>query len=190
MSKTEVAKPLIQGMKRRPDAVHSAAEAIHKMMEAGSPEIVLQSIQSGLVKFLLQLLESPLSEVEKPSATKAVIAETLKLMAKDLANGENVCKEFHDSLVIICYLIVFVFVIQVNEILSNSKVWSAYKDQKHDLFITENTVAGYLTAGSMGGVAGYLTAGSGLTTGGTSAMSSPPPLLAPPADVEDKDDDD
>ena len=90
MSKTSVAKPLIIGMKRRPDSVHSAVEAINKMMEKGSPEIVLQSIQAGLVKYLLALLESSLTEVEKPSATKAVIAETLKLMAKDLANGENV----------------------------------------------------------------------------------------------------
>ena len=94
MSKTAVAKPLIIGMKRRPDAVHSAVEAINKMMEKGSPEIVLQSLQSGLVKYLLGLLESSLSEVEKPSATKAVIAETLKMMAKDLASGENVSSFF------------------------------------------------------------------------------------------------
>ncbi len=77
-------------MKRRPDCVHSAVEAIHKMMEKGSPEIVLQSLQAGLVKYLISLLESSLTEVEKPSATKAVIAETLKLMAKDLACGDNV----------------------------------------------------------------------------------------------------
>jgi len=33
----------------------------------------------------------------------------------------------------------------VNEILSRSSVWSAFKDQKHDLFISESQTAGYLT---------------------------------------------
>lgn len=34
---------------------------------------------------------------------------------------------------------------QVNEILAKSSVWSAFKDQKHDLFISESQTAGYLT---------------------------------------------
>lgn len=76
----------------------------------------------------------------------------------------------------------------MSEILNDSRVWLSYKDQKHDLFITENTVSGYLTAGSMGGVAGYITAGSGLSSGGP--LSSPPPLQGPPADLDGKDDDD
>ena len=44
-----------------------------------------------LVPYLLQLLESPLVECDKPSATKALIAESLKAMTKDLALGEKVC---------------------------------------------------------------------------------------------------
>lgn len=43
-----------------------------------------------LVSFLLELLESPLIECDKPSATKALIAESLKAMAQDLTNGEKV----------------------------------------------------------------------------------------------------
>ena len=43
-----------------------------------------------LIPFLLKLLEDPLSECDKPSAAKALIAESLKNMAKDLANGERV----------------------------------------------------------------------------------------------------
>lgn len=35
--------------------------------------------------------------------------------------------------------------LQVNEILSRSTVWSAFKDQKHDLFISDSQTAGYLT---------------------------------------------
>lgn len=90
MAKLEVMKPLIAAMKRRPDCVHLAAESISKMMEESCSDLVLQALQDGLVQYLLQLLESPLTEVDKPSATKAIIAESLKLMAKDLANGERV----------------------------------------------------------------------------------------------------
>ena len=49
-----------------------------------------QAINAELIPFLLGLLERDLVECDKPSATKAVIAESLKLMAKDLANGEKV----------------------------------------------------------------------------------------------------
>ena len=73
-------------------------------------------------------------------------------------------------------------VIQVNELLDGSKVWSAYKDQKHDLFITNAPTAGYLT-GPVSGVAGYLTAGP--SGGGASSMSTPPPLKEPPEDTDD-----
>ena len=62
------------------------------MMEEGSPELVAQALDQGMVSYLLELLDSPLTEVDKPSATKAIIAESLKLMAKDLANGERVSK--------------------------------------------------------------------------------------------------
>ncbi len=47
-------------------------------------------MNAELIPFLLKLLEDPLSECDKPSATKALIAESLKNMAKDLANGERV----------------------------------------------------------------------------------------------------
>jgi DnaJ family protein C protein 13 len=79
-------------------------------------------------------------------------------MAKDLANGEKIL-----------------------EMLNSSPVWSAYKDQKHDLFISSTPVAGYLT-GPTSGIAGYLTAGS------TSAPppSAPPPLTSePPEETAD-----
>ncbi len=51
---------------------------------------VCQAVNGELVPFLLELLESPLTECDKPSATKALIAESLKAMAQDLANGEKV----------------------------------------------------------------------------------------------------
>lgn len=59
--------------------------------------------------------------------------------------------------------------------LEASPVWSAYRDQKHDLFISSAPVAGYLTGGvGVGGVAGYLTAGSMVSS--TPALTAPPPL--------------
>lgn len=47
-------------------------------------------MNAELVGYLLELLESPLTKCDKPSATKAIIAESLKAMARDLANGEKV----------------------------------------------------------------------------------------------------
>lgn len=38
-----------------------------------------------------------------------------------------------------------IVLLQVNEILSRSTVWSAFKDQKHDLFISESQTAGFLS---------------------------------------------
>ncbi len=75
---------------------------------------------------------------------------------------------------------------QILEVLEKSPVWSAYKDQKHDLFLTNTTVSGYLTGPS--GVAGYLTAGS--SSSANNANSSAPPPLEPPDDTPAGDDDD
>ncbi len=75
---------------------------------------------------------------------------------------------------------------QILEILEKSPVWSAYKDQKHDLFLSNTTVSGYLTGPS--GVAGYLTAGS--SSSANNANSSAPPPLEPPEDTPTGDDDD
>ncbi|CAB1349571.1 unnamed protein product, partial [Coregonus sp. 'balchen'] len=100
-----------------------------------------------LVPYLLRLLEGiGLETLDNPSATKAQIVKALKSMTRSLQYGE-----------------------QVNEILARSTVWSAFKDQKHDLFISESQTAGYLTGP---GVAGYLTAG----TGSTVLPSVPPPV--------------
>ena len=54
--------------------------------------VCVQAINADLVPYLLELLERDLIDCDKPSATKAIIAESLKLMAKDLANGEKVCE--------------------------------------------------------------------------------------------------
>jgi len=45
---------------------------------------------------------------------------------------------------------------QVGQILDESTVWNTYRDQKHDLFITNQSVRGYLT-GPVTATKGYLT---------------------------------
>ena len=67
--------------------------------------------------------------------------------------------------------------------LDASPVWSAYKDQKHDLFLSNTGISGYLTGPT--GVAGYLTAGSS-----SGSSNAPPPLKSePPEDTPDEGED-
>ena len=65
-------------------------------------------------------------------------------------------------------------------------MWSEYKEQKHDLFLTNTQTAGYLTGPV--GVAGYLTAGPSTTAGTMSGL--PPPLEPPPDNTDTANDDD
>ncbi|KAK2499613.1 hypothetical protein MC885_004710, partial [Smutsia gigantea] len=150
MASLETIGPLMNGMKKRPDTVGLACEAINRMFQKEQSELVAQALKADLVPYLLKLLEGiGLENLDSPSATKAQIVKALKVMTRSLQHGE-----------------------QVNEILSRSSVWSAFKDQKHDLFISESQTAGYLTGP---GVAGYLTAGTS-----SSVMSN----LPPPVDHE------
>ena len=66
---------------------------------------------------------------------------------------------------------------QVSGLLSGSTIWSQYESQKHDLFIEDKPVAGYLT--SQPATAGYLTMNR-------QAMPSVPP----PIETNDNNDND
>uniref|UniRef100_A0A8D2LVZ6 DnaJ heat shock protein family (Hsp40) member C13 n=1 Tax=Varanus komodoensis TaxID=61221 RepID=A0A8D2LVZ6_VARKO len=150
MAALETICPLMNGMKKRPDTIGIACEALNRMFQKEQNDLVVQALKADLVPYLLKLLEGVgLENLESPSATKAQIVKALKSMTRSLQHGE-----------------------QVNEILSRSSVWSAFKDQKHDLFISETQTAGYLTGP---GVAGYLTAGQ---------SSSVLPSVPPPVDHE------
>ena len=63
--------------------------------------------------------------------------------------------------------------LQVTTILEESKTWAVFKEQKHDLFIKNTQVAGYLTGPTVG-VAGYLTAGPSATLGSNPPTTEPP----------------
>ncbi|KAJ3611304.1 hypothetical protein NHX12_021320 [Muraenolepis orangiensis] len=145
LSDNETIGPLMSGMRSRADMTGLACEALNRMFQKEQTDLVAQALRVELVPYLLKLLEGVGPEM-LGNATKAQIVKALKSMTCSLQYGE-----------------------QVNEILARSSVWSAYKDQKHDLFITESQTAGYLTGP---GVAGYLTAG----TGSTAMPDAPPPV--------------
>ncbi|XP_059801619.1 dnaJ homolog subfamily C member 13 isoform X4 [Hypanus sabinus] len=154
MAVLETIGPLMNGMKVRSDMIGLASESLNRMFQKEQTDLVAQGLKMELVPYLLQLLEGiGLESVENPAATKAQIVNALKSMTRSLQYGE-----------------------QVNEILCRSSVWSAFKDQKHDLFISESQAAGYLTGP---GIAGYLTSGT------ISAVipSGPPPVDSEVYDV-------
>ncbi|XP_054167917.1 dnaJ homolog subfamily C member 13-like [Oppia nitens] len=124
-----------------------SCETLSKLFEIDSiDELVSQAIKIELIHYLLKLLDTKQSQHN--SSTKAQIVQILKSMLKSNAFGQ-----------------------QVNDLLDKSVVWSEYRDQKHDLFITNTQISGYLT-GSTVQTAGYLTQGTSVN----SMPSSPPPL--------------
>ncbi|XP_076821267.1 dnaJ homolog subfamily C member 13-like isoform X2 [Clavelina lepadiformis] len=132
---TDCIKPLMNAMKSRPDQADRACEALHHMFAKDqSPQLMSQVMKTGLIPYLLHLLEgSSLRGVKNVQSVKAQIVKSLKAMMRSMEFGERIQKE-----------------------LEGSSVWAAYKDQMHDLFISDAPVAGYLTGGPT--VAGYLTA--------------------------------
>jgi DnaJ family protein C protein 13 len=89
------------------------------------PHSITQALEADMVQYLLGLLEGRLEALENPAMTKAQIVKALKAMRRSLVHGDRVAA-----------------------ILNKSPVWSEYKDQRHDLFITSTHTAGYLTGNS------------------------------------------
>ncbi|XP_056011194.1 dnaJ homolog subfamily C member 13-like isoform X2 [Ostrea edulis] len=148
MAQVECISAVMVGMKARRDQIALAAETLYKLFDKGEEELVSQAIKTDLVPFLLKLLEGGLETLDKPAATKAQIVKALKSMQRSFQFGE-----------------------QITNILDKSPVWREYKDQKHDLFISDTPIAGYLTGPTGPSVAGYLTAGTRSTM-----PDRPPPV--------------
>ncbi|KAL3854398.1 hypothetical protein ACJMK2_013668 [Sinanodonta woodiana] len=148
MAQVECIAPIKVAMKLRRDMIALAAEALCKMFERGEEELVSQALKADLVPFLLRILEAGLEVIDNPASTKAQIVKALKAMQRSLLYGE-----------------------QISGILDKSQVWKDYRDQRHDLFISDRPIAGYLTGPTGPSVAGYLTAGSR-----TTLPDAPPPL--------------
>ncbi|XP_046378006.2 dnaJ homolog subfamily C member 13-like [Haliotis rufescens] len=155
MAATDCIGAMKLAMKVRRDMIALAAEALSKMFDKGEEELVSQALKNDLLPFLLRLLEGGLEAVENPAATKAQIVKALKAMQRSLLYGE-----------------------QITGILEKSAVWKDYKDQRHDLFITDSNISGYLTGPTGPSVAGYLTAGTKMTM----------PDVPPPLDTVHQDD--
>ncbi|XP_019866686.2 dnaJ homolog subfamily C member 13 [Aethina tumida] len=134
IAQTDCMHPLKQAMQVRKDMVSVACEALHRLFSNNQDQLVKQALDVDFVPFLLNLLEGRL-EIDNPAMTKAQIVKALKSMGRSLLYGDR-----------------------VNSILEKSTIWAEYKDQKHDLFISNTPIAGYLTAGTPTS-AGYLTQG-------------------------------
>ncbi|WAR09956.1 DJC13-like protein [Mya arenaria] len=100
-------------------------------------EALSKMFDKGEEELVSQLLEAGLEAIDNPASTKAQIVKAIKAMQRSLLYAE-----------------------QIDTILNASHTWREYKDQKHDLFISDTPIAGYLTGPSGPSVAGYLTSGS------------------------------
>lgn len=114
--------PLKQAMQVRKDMIAVACESLNRLFINNQEQLVKQALDVDFVPYLLGLLEGRLEVIENPAMTKAQIVKALKSMCKSLLYGER-----------------------VNAILEKSSVWAEYRDQRHDLFISNTPVAGYLT---------------------------------------------
>ncbi|XP_060515817.1 dnaJ homolog subfamily C member 13 [Cylas formicarius] len=152
ISQTDCMFPLKRAMQIRADMVAVACEALNRMFSSNQEPLVKQALDADFVQFLLGLLEGRLELLDNPSATKAQIVKALKSMGRSLLYGDR-----------------------INAILERSGVWAEYKDQKHDLFISNTNISGYLTAGTPS-TAGYLTQGP----------SSKVHMAPPPVDKDDQ----
>jgi DnaJ family protein C protein 13 len=143
---------IVNGMKKSQDMLPVTCEALNHLYSARHSELVSQALQSQLIPLLLNLLKHGGNDLgPNAAATKANIVHALQSMAQDEKHGP-----------------------EVDAILSKSDVWLQYRDQKHDLFLSDRPIAGYLTGSSTSTVAGYLTQGS-LTK--STIPTSPPPLI-------------
>lgn len=109
-------------MQVRKDMVAVACEALSRLFSNNQEQLVKQALEVEFVQFLLNLLEARLELIDNPAMTKAQIVKALKSMSRSLMYGDK-----------------------INSILEKSSIWAEYKDQKHDLFICNSPVAGYIT---------------------------------------------
>lgn len=132
LANCDCVSPLHRAMKLRKDLLVVVCETFNRMFSYNHDSLVSQALSCGLVKDLLNILGSRLDNIPNASACKAQVVNALKAMQRSLVYGD-----------------------QVSALLSGSTIWSQYESQKHDLFIEDKPVAGYLT--SQPATAGYLT---------------------------------
>ncbi|XP_014205201.1 dnaJ homolog subfamily C member 13 isoform X1 [Copidosoma floridanum] len=137
---TECISPLKHAMQSRKDMIAIACETLNRLFSTNEDRLIKQALEAEMVPYLLKILEGRLDIVENPATTKAQIVKALKAMTRSFTLGDK-----------------------VTAILEKSSIWAEYKDQKHDLFISNAPMSGFLT--------GYLTAGPS-----ASISTGPPPV--------------
>lgn len=120
-----------------PATVPVACEALNRMLANENERLVGQALESNLVATLLRLLDSsrhpPIPSGVPPSSSgtelqgltsscRALIVQVLQAMCESPTHG-----------------------LRVRELLDKSSVWAEYRDQKHDLFLSNTPISGYLT---------------------------------------------
>ncbi|XP_063990666.1 dnaJ homolog subfamily C member 13 isoform X4 [Diachasmimorpha longicaudata] len=148
---TDCISPLKLAMQSRKDMIAVACETLNRLFSTNEDRLIKQALEAEMVPYLLNILEGRLDLIDNPATTKAQIVKALKAMARSILLGEK-----------------------VNSILEKSSIWAEYKDQKHDLFISNAPTTGYLTGIPVS--AGYLTAGP----------SAQIPTAPPPVEREDR----
>lgn len=109
-------------MERNRELTATTCETLSRLFKCQHDSLIRQSLECNLIPYLLGLLENRIEMVSNQSMVKAQIVSALKAMTHNLNYGDR-----------------------VSQILNASSVWSEYKDQKHDLFISDSNVRGYLT---------------------------------------------
>lgn len=111
------------------DTIDIACFGLRKIYEFSpvNDRIVQQALEANFITYLLDVLNA-----NQSAQTRALIVKVLKSMTKNQTYGQ-----------------------QVETILSKSKTWSEYSDQKHDLFISNEPSLVAIAAPSAN-IAGYL----------------------------------
>ena len=107
------------------DTLHRLFSISFEQLHERNDCLVRQAFETNLVPVLLDVLSCRNDSIEKPAMVKAQVVKILKIMA----NSSN----YSD---------------RVNAILDKNQVWHEYRDQKHDLFISDNQINNYLTGKS------------------------------------------
>lgn len=151
-------------MRGAPSQLHLAADTLRLMFESTlAPEkgsLVKNALDAQLIPFVMGILDSAL-EIDNSSAVKAQLVKAMKAMTRDVTYGEAARQE-----------------------LDASPVWASFRDQRHDLFLTTDTVRGLLTGPTGPSTKGYLTSSTTpsasvarVTMGGESRSVFKPPEL-------------
>ncbi|KFB50438.1 AGAP005771-PA-like protein [Anopheles sinensis] len=149
ISQTECIPSLKSCMEHHRDLTATACETLSRLFKCQHDSLIRQSLECQLIPYLLALLDSRFELATNPAMVKAQIVAALKAMSANLTYGDR-----------------------VTHLLNQNPIWAEYRDQRHDLFITDTDVRGYLM-GAPTTTAGYLTQGP---TKNVEVLTSPPPI--------------